>query len=123
MAPQLRGSILDVWPNMSKPEQSDPLWRKTRRYRVDTATLRLAEEQVYACEACTPDSSDVPFDYVLDQITGCNPEETDYVLPEPARCPRCDNAIRTGFWRWYATEGNGRKVFVLPGTLVTLKTE
>jgi hypothetical protein len=123
MAALLPGIYVEIWPNMSKPEPGDPIWRKTKRYRVDTGILRLAEEQVSSCEACTPDSADVPFDAVLDQITGCNPEETDYVLPEPARCPRCDNAIRTGFWRWYATDEYGRKVFVLPGTLVALKTD
>ena len=99
---------------MSKPDQVHPLWRKT-------TTVRLAEQHIDSCEACTSDLAEVPFDYILDSITGCDPEVTDYVLPEPAHCPRCSGVIRTGFWRWYSSEEEGRKVFVLPGTLVALK--
>ena len=108
---------------MSKPEQGYPLWRKTTPVRVDVRTLRLAEQHVESCEACTPNSAEIPFDFVLDQITGCDPEVTDYVLPEPAYCPRCAGFLRTGFWRWYTGNGEGRRLFVLPGTLVNLKRE
>jgi hypothetical protein len=106
---------------MSKPDPSYPLWRKTTPVEVDLAILRLAEQRIDSCEACSPDDAEVPFEYLLDELTGCDPEVTDYVLPEPARCPRCATAIRTGFWRWYTSNSDGRKVFVLPGTLVNLK--
>jgi hypothetical protein len=108
---------------MSKPGQGYPPWRKTKPVRVDDAMLRLAERRIESCETCTPDQAEVPFDYILDAITGSDPEETDYVLSGPARCPRCNAAVRTGYWRWYNTDMDGRKVFVLPGTLVVLKTE
>jgi hypothetical protein len=108
---------------MSKPDQGYPIWRKTKPFRVDAETLRSAEAQIEACEACMPETAEVPFDYVLDTITGCDPEVTDYVLPEQVRCPRCGAAIRTGFWRWYNSNRDGRKVFVLPGTLVSLKRD
>jgi hypothetical protein len=109
--------------HMSKPDSGYPLWRKTTPVRVDAATLRQAEQHIDSCESCNPNLAEVPFEYVLDYLTGCDPEVTDYILPGPARCPRCNAAIRTGFWRWYKTEDDGRKVFVLPGTLVNLKSE
>src|SRR5215813_8585100 len=101
-------------------EQVYPEWRNTTPIRVEPEMLRLAEQQIDGCEACSEDA-EIPFDYVLDNVTGCDPEFTDYVLSEPARCPRCNAPIRSGFWRWYSTEDEGRKVFILPGTLVTLK--
>ena len=87
------------------------------------ATLRLAERNIASCEVCTPDLAEIPFDYVLDIVTGSDPEETDYVMPEPAHCPNCNSPVLTGYWRWYTTEQGGRKVFVLPGTLVVLKQD
>jgi hypothetical protein len=107
---------------MTKPE-GYPEWRKSTPVRVDLRTLRLAEELIDGCESCVPDSAQVPFDYVLDVVTGSDPEVTDYILPQPAKCPRCERAIRTGFWRWYTSKNEGRKVFVLPGTLVSLKKD
>src|SRR5262245_14103651 len=108
---------------MSRPEPSYPDWRNTVPIRVDLPTLRLAEQRIESCEACTPDAAEIPFDFLLDELTGCDPEVTDYVLPQPARCPRCFSPIRTGYWRWYTCQDNARKVFVLPGTLVSLKNE
>jgi hypothetical protein len=63
------------------------------------------------------------FDYILDSITGCDPESTDYVLLEPARCPACGAELHTGAWRWTESEGEGPTAFILPSTLVTLKNE
>ena len=80
--------------HMSKPDQGYPLWRKTTPVRVDAATLRLAEQHIESCEACNPLLAEVPFEYVLDYLTGCDPEITDYILPGPGRCPRCNAAIR-----------------------------
>jgi hypothetical protein len=108
---------------MSKPEQGYPLWRKTIPVHVDVETLRRAEQRIELCEACAPDLAETPFDFVIDAITGSDPEVTDYVLPEAAHCPRCSSPVRTGYWRWYSTDQDGRKVFVLPGTLVVLKKD
>lgn len=92
-------------------------------FRVDVPTRRMAEECIESCEACTPDLAEISFDCVLDRITGCDPEVTDYTLSEPARCPRCAAPIRTGVWRWYTSKREGRKAFILPGTLVSLKKD
>jgi hypothetical protein len=104
-------------------ERAYPTWKKTIPVLIDEATVREAERWIDFCEACAPDESEIPFDYVLDSITGCEPELTDYVLEKPAKCPRCSGEVLTGYWRWYDSQKDGRKVFVLPGTLVTLKRE
>ena len=43
---------------------------------------------ILSCEACSNDA-EIPFDYVLDWVTGLDPAVTDYVLSEPAKCPKC----------------------------------
>jgi hypothetical protein len=90
---------------------------------VDAQTIRTAEGEIVSCEACSPDTAEVPFDDVLDSITGCDPESTHYVLSEPALCPACGAQLHAGFWRWTESEGEGHGAFILPSTLVTLKNE
>jgi hypothetical protein len=100
-----------------------PVWRNTTPVLIDAVTLRRAEELIASCEECMPDFAEVPFDYVLDSLTGCDPEVTDYVLSKSASCPKCGNAVKAGYWRWQESQEEGRKVFILPGTLVTLKKD
>ena len=37
--------------------------------------------------------SEVPFNAVLDRLTGSDPSVTDYVLEQPAKCPNCKREI------------------------------
>jgi len=97
-----------------------PISKNVMSILVDSDIVCRAEELVASCEACTPGVADIAFDNVLDSITGCDPECTDYVLREPARCPNCGNDMHPGQWRWEDTD-QGRKVFILPGSLITLK--
>jgi hypothetical protein len=106
---------------MSKPERTHPEWKKTIPVRIDLATLRLAESQISSCEDCASQLAEVPFDYVLDSLTGCDPETTDYILPEPALCPKCGATVKAGYWRWSTSESGERRLFLLPATLVALK--
>lgn len=99
-----------------------PIWRNTVPVLIDSDTLEKAQQSISSCEKCTPDLAEIPFDYVLDSITGCDPEVTDYVLPASARCPSCGGEVQTGYWRWSESSDGERKVFILPGTLVTLKS-
>src|SRR5437764_9017270 len=108
---------------MGRPEPIDPALKNTMHVLIDGETVCRAERRIDSCEACAPDEAEIPFDYILDSITGCEPELTDYVLEKPAKCPRCSGEVLTGYWRWYDSETEGRKVFVLPSTLVTLKAE
>jgi hypothetical protein len=57
------------------------------------ATRRKAEKLIIGCEGCSPEEADLPFDNVLDQVTGNDPAVTDYLLGEPAKCPRCRREI------------------------------
>jgi hypothetical protein len=56
---------------------------------IDSPTLREAERLIESCEHCHPEDAEIPFDWVLDKVTGRNGANTDYVMSEPARCPTC----------------------------------
>jgi hypothetical protein len=47
---------------------------------------------IAGCEACTEDAT-LPFDNILDRLTGSNPSVTDYVLEVSARCLQCGAKI------------------------------
>ena len=107
--------------SLSKRDSFDLPSEKTNVVLVDVATLRKAEQRIASCEACTPDAAEIPFDQVLDEISGCNPRIVDYVLTKAGKCPRCAGPLKSGRWRWYTSNRQGRKVIIRPGTLVTLK--
>src|SRR5262245_56185719 len=59
---------------------------------IETATLRKAQHIISGCEACS-ETAEIPFDNVLDRLTGSDPSVTDYVLETPARCLQCGGMI------------------------------
>jgi hypothetical protein len=61
---------------------------------VDANVIRQAEKLIDGCEHCHGDDADIPFDWILDKVTGRSGATTDYILTEPARCPTCKHAIR-----------------------------
>jgi hypothetical protein len=106
---------------MRNLEPPYPKWRHSKPVLLDAEAVRVAEEQIAACEFCAPAESEVPFDYILDCVTGYDPEITDYILSEAARCPSCGTNLRTGYSRWCDSGEDGHTLFILPATLVTLK--
>jgi hypothetical protein len=60
---------------------------------IDAATLCEAERLVEACERCRPNDAEIPFDVILDHVTASDPSVTDYILQEPAKCPKCKREI------------------------------
>jgi hypothetical protein len=44
---------------------------------VDAATLRKAERLIESCEHCNPEGAEIPFDNILDRVTGSDPRVTD----------------------------------------------
>jgi hypothetical protein len=54
--------------------------------------VREAEQLIESCEGCNH-ASEIPFDNVLDRVTGSDPSMTDYILETPARCPNCHRDI------------------------------
>jgi hypothetical protein len=59
---------------------------------IGAATIRRAQNSIASCEACNTDA-ELPFDWILDEITGKDGATTDYFLTEPARCPRCGCSV------------------------------
>jgi hypothetical protein len=59
---------------------------------VDAETVRRASSLIESCEHCNPET-EIPFDYILDCVTGSDPAVTDYILEEPARCPACRRQV------------------------------
>src|SRR5215470_18065879 len=56
---------------------------------IDATTLRKAERKIESCEGCNPGGAEIPFDNILDRVTGSDPSVTDYILETPAKCPHC----------------------------------
>ena len=59
---------------------------------VDAETIRQAEARVNSCEHCHPDDAEIPFDWILAEITGKH-GRYDFILTESARCPNCNKVI------------------------------
>jgi hypothetical protein len=59
---------------------------------VDSSTVRKAERLIESCEHCDPDV-EIPFDNILDRVTGSDPSVTDYILETPAKCPYCKREV------------------------------
>ena len=56
---------------------------------VESATLHQAERLIESWEHCNEEGAQIPFDNILDRVTGSDPSVTDYILEEPAKCPNC----------------------------------
>jgi hypothetical protein len=52
-----------------------------RRYRNFAQSERLIE----SCEQCNEEGAEIPFDNILDRISGSDPNVTDYILEAPAK--------------------------------------
>ena len=71
----------------------DPTPERQNVVLVDAATLRNADRLIGSCEHCRRDVAHIPFDWILDRVTGSDPSVTDYILEEPAKCPNCRRDI------------------------------
>ena len=70
----------------------DPSPEKIDIILIDQAFLFRAQPRILSCEACNPDA-EIPFDWILDQLTGRSGSTTDYVLQLPATCLQCGGEI------------------------------
>ena len=59
---------------------------------VEEAALKSAEALIGACEHCRPDDAEIPFDWLLAEVTG-KPGPYEFVLTGTAECPTCKHAI------------------------------
>ncbi len=69
----------------STPEQQNVIL-------IDAVTLHEAERLIESCQHCNP-AAELPFDWILDRVTGADPSVTDYILEKPAKCPHCGHGI------------------------------
>ena len=65
-----------------------------RLVSVTAEQLAAAQAQVESCEACDPES-EIPFDWLLREVVS-NQGYVDYILPTPAKCPKCRAEIHEG---------------------------
>ena len=71
----------------------DPTPEQQNVVLVGAAVLHEAERLIEFCEGCNPEGAEIPFDNILDRVTGSDPSVTDYVLEQPAKCPNCKREI------------------------------
>src|SRR5215475_13299194 len=67
----------------------DQTLRQLVAVRINAATVCKAEALIRTCEHCNEEGTEFPFAAILDRVTGSDPEVTDYVLEQPAKCPNC----------------------------------
>ena len=71
----------------------DPTPEEQNVVLISTATLHQAVRLIESCEHCNLDGAEIPFDNILDRVTGSDPSVTDYILESPAKCPNCRREI------------------------------
>jgi hypothetical protein len=60
---------------------------------VDSESLRQARKLIFGCQFCSP-YAEIPFDSILDRVTGHDPAVTQYILAEGSmNCPRCRRQV------------------------------
>ena len=59
---------------------------------VGAAQIRAAESKIEGCEYCHPDDAEIPFDWILEKVTGKS-GMVDFMMVETARCPNCRQEI------------------------------
>jgi hypothetical protein len=61
-------------------------------FTVDSATAHRVEQRIESCEHCHPADADIPFDWLLADVTGKR-GAYEFMLSEPTRCPNCKHEI------------------------------
>jgi len=85
---------LDEWTLQSAYDGAELFSRSSiRMITIDQDLVRVAEKLIELCEHCNAEGAAIPFDVVLDRVTGSDPSVTDYILEEPAKCPQCRREI------------------------------
>jgi hypothetical protein len=70
----------------------DPTPEDQKVVLIDAPILRKAERLIESCEHCNP-VAEIPFDWILDRVTGSDPSVTDYILEQLGQCPNCRHDI------------------------------
>src|SRR5262245_1482472 len=65
---------------------------RTSSWSQLTRLLYKAEQRIDSCEHCHPQDAEIPFDWILAEVTGKR-GAFEFILSEPARCPNCKQLI------------------------------
>ena len=77
---------------MLSPDEIEDLNDPELRFvSVTKDQLVRAQAQIGSCEACDP-RTEIPFDWLLRDVAS-EKGYVDYIIPEPARCPRCRSDV------------------------------
>jgi hypothetical protein len=79
------------------------MFRFARR-SITPEQLSRALAEVAGCEACSPNGGEIPFDCLLVEVVEPPTENVDFIMPGPAKCPRCQEAIHSS---WHLANVNG----------------
>jgi hypothetical protein len=71
----------------------DPTPEQQNVLLIDASTLRKAERLIESCEHCNEEGAEIPFDNILDRVTGSDPRPGDSILEEPAKSPNCFHEV------------------------------
>ena len=75
---------------------------------VDRKTALRAQSVITSCESCKPDDADIPFDWVLAEVTG-KEGMYEFIMEGPVPCPFCHEPVT----EWTFVEWGGVEVGVL----------
>jgi hypothetical protein len=59
---------------------------------VDADVIRRAEKEIESCEHCHPEDAEIPFDWILRELTGKYAAH-EFILTATARCPNCKRPL------------------------------
>ena len=65
----------------------DPTTEQQNVILIDTATLRKAKQMIESCEHCNAVGAEIPFDWILDRVTGSDCSVTDCVSRTACEMP------------------------------------
>ncbi len=72
--------------------KTKPSIEKLHVVLIEQAVLDDVVEWVAGCESCD-DNAVLPFDYLLDVVTDCDPTVTEYLMCRLETCPFCLSKI------------------------------
>ncbi len=83
----------DVWTLQSGYDGDELLARPgIEVVTVDAARIRDAESKIECCEHCHPDDAEIPFDWILEKVSGRS-GMVDFMMLETAKCPNCKQTL------------------------------
>jgi hypothetical protein len=77
---------------MEDGEQLKPPPDQKTLMAVSEDVIQEAQSLIAGCQSCN-ERAEIPFDYLLDALTGSDPTTTDYLISRTVQCPRCASTI------------------------------